>query len=503
MKKQKKNNLSLIILILILGGVLLVNSNASTISYTIAKNYFNNQQYEKSLKFFEYTISQNPENLDSYYYYAKALDELPMSYSVQKKLFDLSKQNKSGAAQSIATNKIQEYKYFILTHTGANYIQQVPYQNKILRWDTKSFPLKVYIESNSVLPNYYFSNVKNAFLSWEETSGKLINFEFTDNPLNADIDFRFINKDNSTCEEENCQYVLAYALPTISGNKLKKFDIRFSSSNNLNQAFLPNDIYLGTMHEIGHALGIIGHSFYDKNLMYPSNIEENPLHSKFQSRGITAEDLNTVRLLYALLPDISNGTFSKEEQQRLIYPPIILGDETEITNKKIDQAKQYIKQAPHIPVGYIDLAIGYYEIGNFQLAIQNLEKALELTEIEENKFPILYNLTLTYFENRDYDSALIYGQMALNIKDSPEISALVSYIKFNLGNKKFAIEELNLLFDKNPTNIDVAQYLTRAYFDEKKYFEAGKVLKAIKNTNPDASSDPRILQFGLINKLFN
>ena len=482
---------------------MLVKDNISPISYTIAKNYFNNQQYEKSLKFFEYAILNKPDDLDAYYYYAKALDELPMSYSIQKKLFKLSKQNKSGAAASIATNKIQEYKYFILTHTGANYIQQVPYQNKILRWDTKLFPLKVYIENNSILPNYYFSNVKNAFLSWEEASSGLIKFSFVDTPAKADIDFRFIEKDNSTCEGENCQYILAYALPTISGNKLKKFDIRFSTSNNLNQVFLPNDIYLGAMHEIGHTLGIIGHSFYDRNLMYPSKSEENPIYSKFQSRGITAEDMNTVRLLYAFLPDISNGVYSKEEQQRLIYPPIILGDETEITNKKIDQAKQYIKQAPHIPVGYIDLAIGYYEIGNYQLAIKNLEKALELTDIDANKFPILYNLTLTYFENRDYDSALIYAQMALNIQNSPEVSALVSYIKYNLGNKDFALNELNILFDKNPTNIEVAQYLTRAYMDEKKYYEAIKTLKSIKNTNPDANTDPRILQFGLINLLSN
>lgn len=504
MKKNKKNNKILlsILLVLFLSCIVLIK-NISPISYAIAKSYFNKQNYSKSLLFFEYAIKTNPDDLDAYYYYAKALDELPMSYSVQRKLYKLANQTKSGAAASIANDEIKKYKQFILSHVGANYIQQVPYQNKILRWDTKKFPLKVYIEENSNLPNYYVSNVKKAFKHWEEASENLITFNFVQNPINADIEFKFIEKDNTSCKEKNCQYVLAYALPTISGNKLKKFDIRFSTTNNLNLAFLPKEIYLGTLHEIGHALGIIGHSFYEENLMYPSSTEQDPRYSKYKSRGITAEDINTIRLLYAFLPDISNGSYSLQEQQKLIYPPIILGSKIEITNKKIEQAKNYIKNAPYIPNGYIDLAIGYYEIDNYQAAIENLEKALELTPLEENKFPILYNLTLAYYESRNYDNALIYGQMALNINPKPELYALITYIKFRLGNEDFAIKELNTLFTKYPQNIDVAHYLIQAHVDKKQYLKAGNVLKTIKNNNSDALTDPRILQFGLLNKIFN
>ncbi len=502
-KNKKKSNSLLIFLSALLVITFVLSKNVSPICYSIAKYYFNHQKYVSSLPFFEYAIKTNPNDLDAYYYYAKALDELPMSYSIQKKMFEISNQNKSGAAASIANEEIQKYKQFILSHVGANYIQQVPYQNKILRWDTKSFPLKVFIEENATLPNYYISNVKKAFKDWELATEKLITFEFIDSAISADIDFRFINKHNSNCNDEGCQYVLAYAVPVLSGDRLKKFDIRFSTSNNLNQAFLPKDIYLGSLHEIGHSLGIIGHSFYEENLMYPSSVEEDARYSKYNARGITEEDLNTIRLLYAFLPDISNGSFSEVEKQRLIYPPVILGSALEITNKKIEQAKKYIAQAPQIPVGYMDLAIAYYEVGKYQSAIKSLEKALELTYNEEAKFPILYNLTLTYFENRDYDNALIYGQMALNIKSSTELNALVSYIKFKLGNEKFALEELLMLFEKNPQNIDVAQYLVRTYLDKKQYLKAGNVLKQIKASNADAANDSRIIQFGFLNKIFN
>ena len=137
-KKDSKTLLLILLFILLAGGIIV--KNISPITYAIAKKYFNEQKYAQSLVFFEYAIKLNPQDLDAYYYYAKALDELPMSYSVQRKLYKLANQSKSGAAANIAKTEITNYKQFILSHVGANYIQQVPYQNKILRWDTKKFP---------------------------------------------------------------------------------------------------------------------------------------------------------------------------------------------------------------------------------------------------------------------------------------------------------------------------------------------------------------------------
>mgnify|MGYP003295088303 CR=1 FL=1 len=108
-------------------------------------------------------------------------DEEILTYDVQKKLFALAQNNKAGAATSIASRELAKYRQFILTHVGANYIQQVPYQDKILRWDTKTFPLKVFIEDTAGLPDYYLPNVRLAFASWYESTGGLVSFEFVDN----------------------------------------------------------------------------------------------------------------------------------------------------------------------------------------------------------------------------------------------------------------------------------------------------------------------------------
>lgn len=501
-KRKKKVSRRVIFLLLALAGVIFLAGNLSQISSNIGKNWLDKKQYNKALPYFELAIALDENDLDTYYYYAKTLDALPMSYDVQKKLFELSQTSKSGAAASIANQEISKYKYFILTQAGPNYIQQTPYQDKILRWDPKTFPLKVYIEPNSSLPDYYLNSVKQAFLTWNKVTNNYIRFEFINTAQKADIDFRFINKDNAQCNEPDCKYVLAYATPSISGNKLKKFDIKFSTTDNYNKPFKQNDIYLASMHEIGHALGIMGHSFNEDNLMYPSNVEENPLYSKYRSRGITIQDINTIRLLYAIKPDISNGNFSEEELKKLVYAPIIFGNDKEINNQKLEQAKKYVKSAPNLPNGYIDMASAYYELENYQEAIKNLYKALLLTNNNSAKFPILYNMTIVYYEANDFDNALNYAQMALNIKSTDELNALSSYMRYKLGNKAFAINELKTLLKNNPTSIDAAQYLIKAYVEEKQYIEAGKIIKQIKKSAPDAANDPRITQFGILNIIF-
>ena len=92
--------------------------------------------------------------------------------------------------------------------------------------------------------------------------------------------------------------------------------------------------------------------------------------------------------------------------------------------------------------------------------------------------------------------------MALNIRNTDELSALCAYMKYKLQNKYFAIDELKTLLRKNSTNIDAAQYLIKCYLEENKYLEAGNVLKQIKYNVPGAENDPRIQQFGFLNVIF-
>lgn len=493
---KKTNKITNIILLC----ALLLSTGACsrfTNNFNLAMDLYNRKQYAQSVPFFEKAIKQDKNNLDAYYYYAKALTLAPMSIDTQKKLFEIANNKTAGAAATIANEKILKYRYFILTNTGENYIQQTPFDNKIIHWNPATFPLKVYIEQSKEIPPYYLAQAKKAFDSWTIATNNFIKFSFISEAEKADISLKFINQ-TTKCNKNNCHYTLATTEPIIKkGNVLKKMDIKLTKTTNKGESFTPEQVNIVLMHEIGHALGIMGHSFYDNNLMYPSYFEDTSIHARFHSKGISAQDFNTIKLLYSINPDITNKKYSHIESQNLIYAPIILGGKAERTSKKIEQAKQYIAQIPNLPNGYIDLASAYYELENYQECLNNLYLALIRTENEADKYPILYNMAITYFEARDYNNALNYAQMSANINNSSEIAALIGYLKYKLHNKEFGIEELKRVLNQNPNSIEAAQFLIRALIEEKKIIEAHTALKEFIKNNPDAIEDPRIKQFNL------
>lgn len=71
---------------------------------------------------------------------------------------------------------------FILALTGASAIA-----NPIGKWN--HMPIKVYIEDNK---NTYL--MKKAFTAWEQSSNKLVRFEYVNSPENADIPVYFVEK---------------------------------------------------------------------------------------------------------------------------------------------------------------------------------------------------------------------------------------------------------------------------------------------------------------------
>ena len=205
--------------------------------------------------------------------------------------------------------------------------------------------------------------------------------------------------------------------------------ITFYKNNPLGEDNTSTQIYNTALHEIGHALGISGHSDNPNDVMYGNNNAVTKFASIFEDETafLSKRDLNTITLLYRLAPTITNSKGWYYEN--LYYPPLILGNEEEILKKKLDEYQNYIDQYPNYCGGYINIATVYSTMGNNKKAQESLDRAEELSTNQDEKYLINYNKAVLYYNNQDFQSALEMAHKAQSIKDDETTRTLIEDIK--------------------------------------------------------------------------
>ena len=469
------------------------------------KEAYESGNYQKAFSDLKMALRLSPKNCDARYYYVQLLIKLPPTLNVQKELYNISRLNLSDSADLVADRQISKWRKIIFLKSGENYIEQAPLNNKILRWDVTKFPLRVYIANNSASAvQYYQGEIKKAFLQWQASTGRLITFEFVNDENAANIKVSIKSSaDMKKCSQEDCKYTVAYTMPVINNDILKRMDIFFYDSNNLGKPFSEKEIYDTALHEIGHALGIMGHSYNKGDIMYMetnNNNSFNPFESDFQL--LSSNDLNTLNLLYRLVPDITNTPLSKFNTSHQFFAPIIMGSDKQINSRKMIEARNYIKSAPDLPNGYIDMALVYAEEKQYNNAIETLNKALSLCSNDSEKFVIYYNFAVIYMNIKDTQNALKYANLAKQTNSTSDIDGLIALINYNLGNKDQAKKSYAEALQNNPDNIVDAINLARIYFKEFNFAQAGRTLNKLIEANPEALNDPRIKAYGVIIWLF-
>lgn len=473
----------------------------------IGKDAYLKKDYVSAYKNLQTALVFGPKNTDTRYYYAQTLLNLKPTLEIQEELFKLSQTKISDSANLIADRQIAKWKYQILANIGENYIEQAPEDGQILRWDTTKFPLKVYIKSNSTsAPQYFTPTIQQAFLQWQKSSSNLVRFQFTDDESQANIVVTINSSDDmKKCDQENCKYTIAYTTPDIEGDLLRKMNIFFYDSNNFGQPFSQKEIYNTALHEIGHSLGIMGHSFNKDNLMYMETGQDNSYFKQFRSdfQSISQIDLNTLNLLYKLVPDITNTPLSEFNTSHQFYPHIILGSDEQITSQKIIEAQNYIKQAPELPNGYIDLSAAYLELKQYNKALDALDLALQYSSNNAEKFMVYYNYAVIYMSLRDWQNCLQYADLA-NQADPTSVDAkgIMAMANYNLGHRTEAKQAYAEAIEAEPDNIINSYNLAALYIRELNFPMAGRILNKLIQANPDAKNDPRIKIFSVLTFLF-
>ena len=173
--------------------------------------------------------------------------------------------------------------------TNANYFTDAC-KNNLFKWPSSRVPIKVYITNGEIIPGYhpvYDELLRESFAEWTEASKGKIAFEFVDKPEDATLTCKWT--DNLHAPELKAE--AGNANVTADGDGIDGATVNLLVVSPIKDQpmtdFLLHNVCL---HEIGHALGLMGHSPYQDDIMFPSLLLQ---------RGISQRDKNTLFLLYS------------------------------------------------------------------------------------------------------------------------------------------------------------------------------------------------------------
>ncbi len=178
---------------------------------------------------------------------------------------------------------------------GANavdYFAEITRQGRA-RWPSNKMPLKVFIESGQNVPGYQKGLedlLKQSFSDWQNISRGAISFVFTNNTNDSDIQCSWTN--DSTRFKNIAE---AGETKLFTGkNGLVKGTIAFLTIPLVPELPLtPNRMRMIFLHEIGHVIGMAGHTNNPKDAMFYS------IGVTDVWRDLTERDANTVARLYS------------------------------------------------------------------------------------------------------------------------------------------------------------------------------------------------------------
>lgn len=265
--------------------------------------------------------AEQKKDVIKYNYPKKFEGRLPLSYSQQVSLYKLSKE-KSAKGEN-AKKDLDKFRNQVLSQVGDNYLKELV-KHPVVRFNENEFPIKVYIEKNPRMPNYYIPKVKEAFAAWNKATQGYLTFTYVKSKDNADIRYTFDDTSLSTCSKQ--EYIMAYTKTWYMGNKYKYANIKHSTKDCKGYYYQPQAFYQASVHEIGHALGLgldNSHSKVKNDVMYYA-VSKNGTNQPYEVSGISNRDVNTILFLYSIMPEIYNGFYKEEDVENMLYSPIFI-----------------------------------------------------------------------------------------------------------------------------------------------------------------------------------
>lgn len=276
-----------------------------TLLYYLGNTHYKMGHFLKAADAFQQVMAVAPPTSDAYRYAMRGLIRLS-SPRLFENTHTLSNRIQSGTFAS-------PDDHLNLNWSDDNYSDQIRYNSQNVRWSTTQGPLHIYIDEHPTgLSNFqpaYVQMARKGLSEWLSALDNQLKAVYVNQPSQADIRVEWVNQlDKSGFQDKDVRtFHAGLTTPRFEEQQLKQMRVRIATldvdgkpqSNSMMQTIIT--------HELGHALGITGHSPDSKDLMHFRSIPDSHLSPR---------DKATIRLLYGNAADITHAPPVREAPDR-------------------------------------------------------------------------------------------------------------------------------------------------------------------------------------------
>lgn len=314
----------------------------------------------------------------------------------------------------------------VMPAAGADdYLNEITENGRLVRWSVLQQPLWVWVDRNPQgIRNFqpaFVASVSKALTVWTQALDGRLRYELIDTPHEADIRVTWVNSIDTKGQttESGTAYHAGVTVPEVRERQLRAMEIRMATFDISGRPQDATHIEAVMLHEMGHALGLLGHSDNPQDIMYGQN------QLRF---SLSRRDDTTIRRLYGEPADITSlppeDTLNDQQASRIAdrldaqiakqeAAVALQHDNLSLMNlgnayfakgkALVDKAKQeqgvgaplspqaaeWFQKAvrvitegialdPRAPFGYYNRAVAYQELRQDDQALNDLNQALKL-----------------------------------------------------------------------------------------------------------------------------
>ena len=307
-----------------------------------------------------------------------------------------------------------------LSNKDTNYLNYAIDSNgKLVRWQKNK--ILVYVSKSP-----YQSSIYRAFNYYNSVFENYFKFYSANSPQKADIIVDVVDSFSSNTSNDSL-YMAGLTNNTITGQdrNLTKSHIQLlSTTPNSNKPLSEKEMFKVALHEIGHSIGIIGHSPNSKDVLYATSGV-----SVFSER-----DINTIKMMYSgnnelistATKNYSKTRIEEAEKYTKLSPKKAIAWENlakvyydaGMKEKALDAYKKALYLEPSNPIIYQSMGECYYTSEKYGAAIQSYDTALKYSKTEQERINIFTMIGMCYAKQEKFDMAYPYFREAFNFDNA-------------------------------------------------------------------------------------